>query len=122
MPRQPFEKILNHPDYEQIVKWLREDYSTRKIEFWLQEKYPDKPELQLNQHTIYKYKVDGLGMPKKQTKINSTRGRKHKGQSDRDNPVTDDDADISTKIMALRGMSIDFQEPKKELSSEQMMA
>ncbi len=124
MPRgQPFEKLLNHPDKEQIEKWLREDYSTRKVEFWLQEKYPNQPDLQLNQRTIYKYKMDVLKMPKKQTKINNTRReRKHKGQSDRDNPVTDDDADLSTKIMNLRGMSIDFQEAKKELTSEQLLS
>lgn len=117
----PFKKIVEHPDKEQIDRWLKEDYSTRKIEQWLYDKYPnpDQEYLRPSQRNIYGYKIKVLGLETKRSNKNAI---KSKTQKDMDKPLRDDESDISTKIMRLKGLNVNYQEPKKVITEAQLMS
>ena len=116
-----YEKIINHPDKEQLDKWLKEDYSTRKIERWLHERYPnlDQEHLRVSQRVIYGYKINVLGL---ESKKSNKKIFKSKTEKNIDVPLKDDESDISTKIMRLKGLDVSYQEPKKAITEAQLMS
>lgn len=55
-------KILKHPDKKIIVEKLIKGESTREVESWIKEKYPDDPRLHITYMTLQKFRKSNLDL------------------------------------------------------------
>lgn len=55
-------KILKHPDKKLIIEKLIKGESTREVESWLKEKYPDQSRLHITYMTLQKFRKDNLDL------------------------------------------------------------
>ena len=57
-----FTKILNHPDKNEIVEKLVAGESTRRIEYWLKQKYPHNTKNQVSYMTLHNFRMKELDL------------------------------------------------------------
>ena len=55
-------KVLNHPDKEEIIKLLLDGDSVKEVERWLKKKYPKSKRLQISYMTIQKFRSEHLNL------------------------------------------------------------
>jgi hypothetical protein len=53
-------KVLNHPEREDIIKKLVNGESVKEVEKWLRKKHPRTPRLQISYDTLQKFRKDHL--------------------------------------------------------------
>lgn len=56
------DKILNHPDKDEIIKLLLEGHSVKSVEEFLLKKYPKKKRLQISYMTLQKFRKEHLNI------------------------------------------------------------
>jgi len=55
-------KVINHPEREQIIEKILNGESVKSIESWLKKKHPKKRSLQISYATLQKFRKDHLGL------------------------------------------------------------
>jgi hypothetical protein len=55
-------KVLNHPDKEDIIRKLLEGESVKEVERWLIQKYPRTKRLHVSYMTLQKFRTDNLNL------------------------------------------------------------
>lgn len=55
-------KVLNHPEREEIIKRLLNGESVKGVEDWLKKKHPKKPRLQISYATLQKFRKDFMNI------------------------------------------------------------
>jgi hypothetical protein len=59
-----FGKILDHPDYSEIINKLTAGVSVREVSKWLEEKYPRNKNLQIQHMTLQNFRIERLNIDK----------------------------------------------------------
>lgn len=57
-----FNKVLKHPDKEEIIKKLLDGESLKNVEAWLQKKYPRRKRLHISWVTLQKFRKEHLNL------------------------------------------------------------
>ena len=55
-------KVLKHPNKDAIIEKLVSGESTREVESWLKEKYPNKKSYHISYMTLQKFRKDNLNI------------------------------------------------------------
>ena len=84
-----YTKILEHPDYEEIVEWIKQRKSVQYIRKELVERYPDDKKLQVGENTLYRFRGDNY--------------REYSPQKKKSSYTEDDDDNLASRVMKLTG-------------------
>jgi len=107
-----FDKIRNHPDYEEIIEWIKDSTSPRKISIRMRERYPSDKSRQLGEVMLFHFRSEVYPEYRERPK-SRTVGVSGKGGGF--------DEDISSRTMKLLGESPRPPESQQDFSDEQLL-
>ena len=55
-------KVLRHPDKEEIIKMLLNGESVKEVERWIKKKHPRSKRLQISYMTLQKFRAENLNL------------------------------------------------------------
>ena len=55
-------KVLRHPDKEEIIKMLLNGESVKEVERWIKKKHPRSRRLQISYMTLQKFRAENLNL------------------------------------------------------------